>query len=92
VAIPADAPHPHNAEVWMNYLLRPDVIAAITNYIKYPNGNLAAMPLVDASVKNDQAVYPDAETRSRLVTNSAGVSLNYTRLVTRAWTRFRRGQ
>jgi putrescine transport system substrate-binding protein len=47
VAIPADAPHPHNAEIWMNYLMRPDVIAGITNYIRYPNGYSASLPLVN---------------------------------------------
>jgi len=91
VAIPADAPHPHNAAVWMNYLLRPQVIAAISNYIRYPNGNAAATPYIDASLRNDLAVYPDAATRERLVTDS-GVSLDYSRLLTHAWRRFRTGQ
>ena len=91
VAIPADAPHPHNAEIWLNYLLRPDVIAGISNYIKYPNGISASLPLIDAAVRSDPAVYPDAETRARLVT-SAPVSLDYSRLVTHAWTRFRTGR
>jgi len=91
MAIPADAPHPHNAEVWMNYLMRPDVIAAISNYIRYPNGVAASLPLIDAAVRTDPAVYPDAATRARLVT-SAPVPLNYSRLIARAWTRFRTGQ
>ena len=91
VAIPADAPHPRNAEIWLNYLLRPDVIAGISNYIKYPNGNAASLRLIDAAVRSDPAVYPDAVTRARLVT-SAPVPLNYSRLVARAWTRFRTGQ
>ena len=91
VAIPADAPHPRNAEIWLNYLLRPDVIAGISNYIKYPNGNAASLRLIDAAVRSDPAVYPDAATRARLVT-SAPVPLNYSRLVARAWTRFRTGQ
>jgi putrescine transport system substrate-binding protein len=91
MAIPADAPHPHNAEMWLNYLLRPTVTAAITNYIRYPNGNAASLPFVEESVKDDPNIYPDAATFSRLVTNSP-VALDYTRLVTRAWTRFRTGQ
>jgi len=91
VAIPADAPHPHNAALWLNYLLRPQVIAAISNYIRYPNGNLAATPFVDASLRNDPAVYPDAATRAKLVSDS-GVSLNYSRLLTHAWRRFRTGR
>jgi putrescine transport system substrate-binding protein len=91
MGIPADAPHPRNAELWMNYLLRPEVIAEITNYVKYPNGNAASLPFIDASIRSDQAVYPDAATRARLLTNSA-VSLEYSRLLTREWTRFRTGR
>jgi putrescine transport system substrate-binding protein len=91
MGIPADAPHPRNAQIWMNYLLRPDVIASITNYIKYPNGNAASLPLVDPAVRADPGVYPDAATRARLVTHTAA-SLEYSRLVTREWTRFRTGE
>jgi putrescine transport system substrate-binding protein len=91
MGIPADAPHPRNAEIWMNYLLRPDVIAKITNFIRYPNGNAAAFPLVDSGIRDDASVYPDAATRARLVTHTAA-SLEYSRLVTREWTRFRTGE
>jgi putrescine transport system substrate-binding protein len=91
IGIPADAPHPRNAEIWMNYLLRPDVSAKITNYIKYPNGNAASLPLIDSAISSDASVYPDAATRARLVTHTAA-SLEYSRLVTREWTRFRTGE
>jgi len=92
LAIPTDAPHPHNAAVWLNYLMRPDVIAAISNYIKYPNGIVASQPLLESSVRNDPAIYPDAATRQRLISNTSAIPINYTRLVTRAWSRFRVGQ
>ena len=90
MAIPADAPHPRNAQIWINYLMRPDVIAAITNYINYPNGNLASLPLVTDAIRSDESIYPNAATRARLHTNKA-VPLDYSRLVTREWTRFRTG-
>jgi putrescine transport system substrate-binding protein len=90
MAIPADAPHPHNAEIWMNFLMRPDVMAAITNAIHYPNGYAASSPLVDASIKSDPAVYPDEPTRVRLVVPVVQPP-EYTRLITREWTRFRTG-
>jgi putrescine transport system substrate-binding protein len=90
MAIPADAPHPHNAEIWMNFLMRPDVMAAITNAIHYPNGYTASSPLVDASIKIDAAVYPDEPTRARLIVPKVR-PLEYTRLITREWTRFRTG-
>jgi putrescine transport system substrate-binding protein len=90
IAIPADAPHPRNAEIWMNYLMRPDVMAAITNYIRYPNGYSSSLPLVQASVKNDEAIYPDQATLARLISPKT-MPLDYSRLVTREWTRFRTG-
>ena len=90
MAIPADAPHPRNAEIWMNYLMRPDVMAGITNYIHYPNGYTASLPLVEASIKTDEAIYPDQATRARLISPKA-VPLEYSRLITREWTRFRTG-
>ena len=43
--IPKDAPHPKNAHVFINYMLRPDVIAAVSNYTNYANGNAAATEL-----------------------------------------------
>jgi putrescine transport system substrate-binding protein len=90
MAIPADAPHPHNAQLWMNYLMRPDVIAAVTNYTHYPNGYSGSLPLVLPSIRNDEAIYPSNATRTRLISAKA-VPLDYSRLVTREWTRFRTG-
>jgi putrescine transport system substrate-binding protein len=90
MGIPADAPHPQNALLWLNYLMRPDVIAGITNYVKYPNGNSASLPLIKASIREDGSIYPDAATRARLVTAKA-VPVEYSRLITREWTRFRTG-
>jgi putrescine transport system substrate-binding protein len=90
MGIPQDAPHPRNALIWLNYLMRPDVIAGITNYVKYPNGNSASLPLVRAAIREDESIYPNAATRARLVTAEA-VPPEYSRLITREWTRFRTG-
>ncbi|MGC1389309.1 MAG: polyamine ABC transporter substrate-binding protein [Steroidobacteraceae bacterium] len=90
VAIPADAPHPQNALKWLNYLMRPDVMAAITNTTKFPNGNRAALPLVDEAIKHNPAVYPDAEAQGRLHTLTA-MPPDYLRHMTRLWTTFRTG-
>jgi putrescine transport system substrate-binding protein len=90
MAIPADAPHPRNALRWLNYLLRPEVIAGISNYIHYPNGNSASLPLVLPEIRNDRTLYPDEETRRRLIAPRAEPD-DYARLMTREWTRFRTG-
>ncbi len=91
MAIPADAPHPKNAERWLNYLMRADVMAGITNAVKYPNGNRASLSLVRDSLRQDPAIYPDAQIRARLHSLVAAPP-EYLRTVTREWTRFRTGQ
>jgi putrescine transport system substrate-binding protein len=66
--IPADAPHPDNAHLFLNYLMRPEVIAEISNYVRYANGNLAARPYLDADLLADPAVYPTEEMLTTMVT------------------------
>jgi putrescine transport system substrate-binding protein len=90
LGIPADAPHPKSAERWLNYLMRPEVIAKITNFINYPNGNLKSLEYVRPDIRTDLGVYPDAAVRSRLLTPRV-LPLDYSRLMTREWTRFRTG-
>ena len=66
LAIPRDAPHPDNAHQFIDYILRPDVIAAITNTVSYPNPNLAAAALVDAEIRDDPGIYPPPQVMQRL--------------------------
>jgi putrescine transport system substrate-binding protein len=65
-SIPADARNVDNAYKFIDYLLRPEVIAACTNFTGYANANTASKPFVDPAILADPAVYPDAETMSRL--------------------------
>jgi putrescine transport system substrate-binding protein len=90
MAIPADAPHPGNAEIWMNYLMRPEVMAGITNFVKYPNGNAASLKFVAPGIAADPNIYPDAAARAKLKALRAAPP-EYSRLLTRLWTRFRTG-
>ena len=66
LAIPADAPHPDNAHAFIDYLLRPEVIAKASNAVFYANANAAATPLVDAEVSGDPAIYPPPEIMAKL--------------------------
>jgi putrescine transport system substrate-binding protein len=91
LAIPADAPHPDNAHKWLNYLMRPEVIADISNVLKYSNGNKASLAFVQEAIKNDPAIYPDAKTRAKLSIETMQPP-ELKRLMTRLWTRFRTGQ
>jgi putrescine transport system substrate-binding protein len=89
--IPKDAPHPTNAHTFINYMLRPEVIAAVTNYVNYPNGNAAATELVDPEVRNDPGVYPPPEVRAKLTPDLADTE-ETTRIMTRLWTKFMTGK
>ena len=66
VFIPADAPHPLNAHRFIDFLLRPRVIAAITNHIRYANANLASLPFVDPEIRDEPSIYLPPADRERL--------------------------
>jgi putrescine transport system substrate-binding protein len=86
--IPAGAPHPEAAYQFINFLLRPDIIAEVTNAIYYGNDNLASRPLVDPKILADPTLYPTPEIEARLY-KSAEVSAATERIRTRTWTRIK---
>jgi putrescine transport system substrate-binding protein len=91
LAIPADAPHPDNAHRFINYLLEPAVIAKVSNYVTYANGNALATAMVDEAVRKNPVVYPSDEVKRKLFPHLAESS-DFSRLLNRSWTRFRTGQ
>ena len=91
MAIPADAPHVENAHAFLNFLMEPEVIAAISNQVGYANGNAASLQYLKDDLKSDPSVYPPDEIRKKLHTDSAE-SPGYSRAANRAWTRIKTGQ
>ena len=61
VAIPRRAKHKYTAEVFINYILRPQVSADIANYQWYANANEAAKEFIDPGMLEDPSVYPPKE-------------------------------
>lgn len=86
MAIPADAKHVAEAHEFLNYIMRPEVIAKASNFVSYANGNLASQQFVDDSVKGDKSVYPDAGVLQKLYVKKSYDSKTQ-RIVTRAWTK-----
>jgi putrescine transport system substrate-binding protein len=91
MAIPADAPHVAEAYAFIDFMLRPDVAAANSNFVSYASGNLAAKDLIRPEIASDPGIYPDAQTFGRLFTNTA-YDERAQRSVTRLWTRIRTGR
>ncbi len=90
-AIPADAPHPDNAHAFINFMMRPEVAAANSNFVHYANGNAASVALLDPAVRDDPGVYPPKDTMDKLFPNLAR-SAEFTREMNRTWTRFTTGK
>ena len=90
MAIPADAPNPDNAHAFLNVIMKPEVIAAASNYVYYANGNEASKPLLNDDVIGDPAIYPTAEATEGLYVVTP-YDPRVQRVVTRAWTRVKTG-
>ena len=91
MAIPKDAKHPNNAHLFLNYILRPEVMAGISNYVAYANANKASTPMVDKSVLENPGVYPSPDTMKKLYT-FAVLPPDVDRLYTRIWTKLKTGK
>ncbi len=89
-SMPTDAPNVENGYKFIDYLLRPEVIAKCTDFTGYANANKAATPLVDPAISGDPAVYPDAETLSRLYTPKPQTP-QQEEAMTRLWTEIKTG-
>jgi putrescine transport system substrate-binding protein len=89
--IPVDAPHPENALLWINYILRPQVQAEITNYTMFTSPNMAARKYIDSDVLSNKIAFPPNE---YLISKAQfyQVRSNATRKVmTRSFTKFKSG-
>lgn len=90
MCIPSDAGNVENAYTFLDFMLRPDVIAGCTNYTWYANANAAATALVDPEILADPAVYPDAETVRRMWAPKP-FSEEQERALNRAWQTIKSG-
>jgi putrescine transport system substrate-binding protein len=88
--IPADAPHPENAHLFLDFLMRPEVIAPISDLLRYANANRASLPLIDPDLLSDPAAYPRMEGHANW---QAGIihEPKLERRRTRAWSRVKTG-
>ena len=91
LAVPKDAQHPLNAHLFIDYLMRPEISAKNSSYVNFANSNAASDPLVDEAVRSDPSIYPTPEVKAKLVPDLAETP-EFTRLLTRTWTRFKTGK
>lgn len=91
LAIPADARHVAEAHAFIDHLLQPEVIAAISDYVGYANPNRAARELMDPQVRDDPLVYPPPAVLAKLYV-SAELPLASQRAMVDSWARVKTGR
>ncbi len=90
LAIPSDAPHKEEALAFINFVLRPDIMARITDATRYPNAVPTTRVLVRPALLNDPNVFPSDAVMQRFFTIGPS-SLAADRARTRLWARFKAG-
>ncbi|MES2077167.1 MAG: polyamine ABC transporter substrate-binding protein [Pseudomonadota bacterium] len=90
MAIPADAPHPNNAHLWLNYILRPEVHASLTNKVFYANPNKAGIKFVRKDIAENKKVFLSDADKQRMAAPEA-VPADVRRSITRIYTKFKTG-
>lgn len=88
LVIPADSPNPAGAQIFINFVMRPEVSAAVTRFIGFATGNAAAIPLLEPAVRNNVIVYPPDDVRARMKLQQT-YTPDEMRVFTRAWQQFK---
>ena len=90
LAIPKDAKHPNNAYAFIDYFLRPEVSASLTNELGYATANKASLSSVKPEIAQDMAVFPDAANLQKMV-SPASFSNEARESMSNVFTQFKKG-
>jgi putrescine transport system substrate-binding protein len=90
MAIPIDAPHPNNALLWMNYIMRPEVHASLTNKVFFATPNLASLKFVQKDVVENKTIFLSEADKKRMI-GPGKVSSETRRIIARTFTQFKTG-
>jgi len=91
LAVPADAPNPDAAHAFINFVLQPGVMAAISDKVRYPNAVPASRPLMAEAVRDDPTIHPPAEALADAFLPSTPPPA-VERARSRLWSRFKAGR
>lgn len=90
LTIPADTSNADAAYEFLNYLLEPEVIAEISNYVAYANGNSASDDLIDSEITENPGIYPTEAAAKNLYPFKV-LPQKINRIMTRSWTSIKAG-
>lgn len=90
MVVPIDAPHVGNAHKFMNYIMRPEVHASLTNKLFYANPNKEGRKFVKPEIANSPEVFPSEEEINRMGIQGK-MNGEVRRLSSRIFTKFKTG-
>jgi len=91
LAIPKDAQHPQNAAAFIDYFLRPEVSASLTNELTYATANKAALAKVTPEIAENKTVFVDAENMEKMISPSS-FSNEARESMSNVYTKFKKGK
>lgn len=88
MAIPKDAPNPEAAHKFIDFMMQPEIIAEVTDYIRFPNANSAATRLIEDDIRNDPSIYPTDAIMEKIYTFPL-LPLKMQRVMVNSWTKIK---
>ncbi|MGA2975194.1 MAG: extracellular solute-binding protein [Spirochaetia bacterium] len=90
MTVPAKAPNPEGAYKFMDFILRPDVGAQLSNYLEYATPNEASLASIKPEMWSDPRVYPpESQTAKMVMLEDVREA---TTLYDQVWTRVKAGE
>ncbi|WP_085597260.1 polyamine ABC transporter substrate-binding protein [Pseudomonas sp. R26(2017)] len=91
LAIPADAQNPDAALAFIDYILRPEVIARISEDVGYPNPNYKSYSLISRELLDNPMVFPEITAKKQLFV-ATPLPFAIQRFATRSWAQIKSGR
>ena len=67
MALTKDAKHPNNAHAFINFYLRPENAASVTNVMNYPTANKAAIPQIKPEISGNKTIFVDPDYFGKMI-------------------------
>ena len=67
MALTKDAKHPNNAHAFINFYLRPENAASVTNVMSYPTANKAAIPQIKPEIAGNKTIFVEPDYFSKMI-------------------------
>ncbi|MGE8097746.1 polyamine ABC transporter substrate-binding protein [Pseudomonas fluorescens] len=91
LAIPKDSANVKQAHAFINYVLKPEVIAQVSDAVGYANPNPGSDKLMEQSIRSNQSVYPPQAVLDKTYVQ-VELPPKIQRLMTRSWTKVKSGK